>query len=75
MEDSNKCSHVPCSCTAAAGDDYCSDNCREDAESPASQQPDEGRRSCRCAHEHCSAEGVSIAEAEGLRLASEVLAS
>jgi len=42
----NKCAHVPCSCTAQAGDKYCGETCREAG-------AEEVEIACSCNHGTC----------------------
>lgn len=43
-----KCKHDECSCQAAAGQQYCSNECESD-------NRDEGATECHCGHEECVA--------------------
>jgi hypothetical protein len=67
----NKCAHPPCACKAATGDRYCSDSCSDADAAPVKEE----HPKCECQHEDCTGEAISLAEAEGLMVASSALSN
>jgi hypothetical protein len=54
------CAHEPCTCTVAAGADYCSDHCRVHASQESQQRVEGGGEpevkehgTCGCGHPGC----------------------
>jgi len=48
-----RCAHPACACTVPAGEDFCSEHCRQVTRDP---QPGDDAEGCRCGHNACDPE-------------------